>query len=80
MAVALALLIAGVTVYYYLIQKPLPETATETEKPKGLGSELYEKTSNPLQDKLKVEAPPETNPFKDVPTNPFKDVYRNPFE
>lgn len=37
----------------------------------SLGGELYEKTQNPLEDKL-----PQQSPI----VNPIKDVYKNPFE
>ena len=47
---------------------------TETP-PESLGSELYEKTQNPVQD-----AVPETNPFKETGSNPLEESYKNPFE
>lgn len=54
-------------------QAPLQETPT-------LGSEIFEKTQNPLGGKL-----PDTNPFADQPnpfgdkTNPIEKAYTNPF-
>jgi len=47
----------------------------------GIGEHIYEKSQNPLVDKL-----PETNPFGgninpfEIRTNPYKDVYKNPFK
>ena len=39
----------------------------------SLGSQIFQKTQNPLEDKI-----PQTNPFTKI--NPFKGVYQNPFE
>lgn len=44
-----------------------------TFKTSNIGEKIYEKTQNPLKDKL-----PETNPFDKA--NPFKGIYKNPFE
>lgn len=52
----------------------IPPQTTEEQKPAGLGGQLYESVSNPVEGKV-----PETNPFK-TETNPLKDVYKNPFE
>lgn len=66
------LVIAGGT--YFLIStgklsNPLNKKTVTT----SLGEQIYNKTQNPLEDKL-----PETNPFAKI--NPFKGVYKNPFE
>lgn len=41
----------------------------------GLGASIYEKSQNPIADKLS-----ETNPFGKTPINPLKSIYTNPFE
>lgn len=41
----------------------------------GLGASIYEKSQNPIADKLS-----ETNPFGKTPINPLKSIYNNPFE
>lgn len=41
----------------------------------GLGASIYEKSQNPIVDKLS-----ETNPFGKAPINPLKAIYNNPFE
>lgn len=59
------------------------ETSPETVKPEelqenvgsGLGASIYEKSQNPIADKLS-----ETNPFGKTPINPLKAIYANPFE
>lgn len=45
---------------------PPAETSSES-----LGGSLYEKTQNPIQDKLPTQAPV---------ANPINDAYKNPFE
>lgn len=61
---------------------PVPSTVYSQEKTTGgLGGNIFEKSQNPISDKL-----PETNPFggKVNPfgsqTNPYKDTYKNPFK
>lgn len=52
----------------------------QTQEAPSLGSEIFEKTQNPLGGKL-----PDTNPFDDQPnpfgdkTNPIEKAYTNPF-
>ena len=41
----------------------------------GLGASIYEKSQNPIVDKLS-----ETNPFGKAPINPLKAIYANPFK
>lgn len=49
-------------------QRTLPVSATNA----SLGSQIYQKTQNPLQEKL-----PDTNPIKNA--NPIQGAYVNPF-
>lgn len=49
-------------------------TLSQAEIEGSLGGQLFEKTQNPIKDKL-----PPTNPFEETETNPLKDVYQNPF-
>lgn len=51
---------------------PAPQTA-EDAAPQSLGSELFEKTNNPLSGKLEA-----VNPAGNV--NPIQNLYPNPFE
>ncbi len=52
-----------------IVKNPLQKSVSNT----NLGTKIFEKTQNPIQDKI-----PETNPFSKV--NPFKGVYKNPFQ
>lgn len=52
-----------------IVKNPLQKSSSNT----NLGAKIFEKTQNPIQDKI-----PETNPFSKV--NPFKGAYKNPFE
>lgn len=73
-AVIVILVIAAVGYWYWSKSKQ-----TSQEAP-TLGSEIFEKTQNPLGGKL-----PDTNPFDDQPnpfgdkTNPIEKAYTNPF-
>lgn len=76
-SIVVALLFLGVIFWYTLLKKPAegppvvePPAAAPITSP-DLGSEVFEKASNPISDKL-----PETT--ADVP-NPIDDVYKNPF-
>lgn len=40
----------------------------------SLGSNILDKTQNPIKNKL-----PEANPFQKIETNPLKNIYKNPF-
>jgi len=74
--VVIVILLAGGVVFWYWSQKraevsktsvEMPaETSAETQVKDGLGAKVFNKTNNPLFNKL-----PETNPFQ-VKTNPFK--------
>ncbi|MDP3973765.1 MAG: hypothetical protein Q8P92_02945 [Candidatus Daviesbacteria bacterium] len=66
------LVLAGVV--FFLISKGIVKNPLQNSSPNSsLGAQIFEKTQNPIQDKI-----PETNPFAKV--NPFKGVYKNPFE
>ncbi|MBI2018195.1 hypothetical protein HYS96_00645 [Candidatus Daviesbacteria bacterium] len=70
--VIVLLLAAGIV--YLLISKGIIKNPLQKSPPNSsLGTQIFEKTQNPLQDKI-----PETNPFTKV--NPFKGVYKNPFQ
>ncbi|MBI4039280.1 hypothetical protein HY388_00440 [Candidatus Daviesbacteria bacterium] len=58
-----------ILVFKGIIKNPLQNSSSNA----NLGSQIFEKTQNPVQDKI-----PETNPFTKV--NPFKGVYKNPFQ
>lgn len=68
------LLVAGIA--YFLISKgiiknPLQKSSSDS----SLGAQIFEKTQNPLEDKI-----PETNPLAATKSNPFKNIYPNPFD
>lgn len=61
---------------------PAPSGVYSQEKTTGgLGGNIFEKSQNPISDKL-----PQTNPFGGnvnpfgSQTNPYKDTYKNPFK
>lgn len=54
-----------------IIKNPLQKSSPNS----SLGTQIFEKTQNPLEGKL-----PETNPLAEVKTNPFKNIYPNPFD
>lgn len=59
---------------FFLISKGIIKNPLQKSSPNSsLGTKIFEKTQNPIQDKI-----PETNPFSKV--NPFKGVYKNPFQ
>ncbi len=69
--IILLILAGGV---FFLISKGIVKNPLQKSSPNSsLGSQIFEKTKNPIQDKI-----PETNPFAKV--NPFKGVYKNPFQ
>ena len=51
-------------------QKPVDQKTAAI----SLGSQILEKTQNPVKDNL-----PETNPFSRTETNPLKRIMKNPF-
>ena len=73
-----AIIVAGVLLWYFLFFAPrpapvAPNTAAAPEASSGgLGSEVYNKVSNPVGDKLPDAVAP-------VP-NPIEGAYKNPFE
>ena len=59
---------------FFLVSKGIVKNPLQKSSPNSsLGTQIFEKTQNPIQDKI-----PQTNPFSKV--NPFKGVYKNPFE
>lgn len=83
-AVVIALVIAGGIGFWYWQKKgglgtgrqasPSARELSPAEIGGSLGGQLFEKTQNPIKDKL-----PPTNPFEKTETNPLKGVYQNPF-
>ena len=80
-AVVVASAVIGIGLYVFLGRKKGVELPPTREiHAGGIGVQLYEKSQNPISDKL-----PETNPFGgqlnpfEQPTNPYKDAYKNPF-
>ncbi len=76
-AVAVLIVIAGGFYWYFLSPKrtmPLPNIAQPTApaSQNDLGTELYEKVTNPITDKL----PDTLSPV----SNPLEGIYKNPFE
>jgi len=70
--IIIILVVAGVV--FFLISKGIIKNPLQKSPPNSsLGSQIFEKTQNPLEDKI-----PQTNPFSKI--NPFKGVYKNPFE
>ena len=61
----LLLIVAAGTVWYLTRYQKAAEVEQEAIET-GLGAEVYQKSSNPVEDKL-----PETNPFQ-AKTNPFE--------
>lgn len=59
----------GFWFWYWLRSKQVP-----LEETSSLGSEIFEKTQNPLEGQV-----PDANPFKDQ-KNPLDIIYQNPFE
>lgn len=73
--IILVLLLVGAGIWYWRSKKiAVPPT--------GLGSQLFERAQNPLQNKLPETNPfqAETNPFSDTETNPLKSIIKNPFK
>ena len=83
-AVVIAVVL-GLFIWYYQSSRPtsppFPTVRTEptptvpptAEVPKSLGSEIYEKSNNPVAGKL-----PESNPVGNA--NPLEGAYNNPFQ
>lgn len=70
--IIIILIVAGAV--FFLVFKGVIKNPLQKSSPNSnLGSQIFEKTQNPLEEKL-----PETNPFAKI--NPFKGVYKNPFE
>lgn len=80
-AIIVVAALIGVGIWYWFgrgIKLPPPGEV----RAGGLGAQLYDKSQNPIVDKLPETNPfaeRETNPFEETKTNPLKDVYKNPF-
>lgn len=57
---------------FKILSLPIPTPTPAPAPAEGLGSEIYEEVSNP------VENVSDANPF-DAKVNPYSDVYKNPF-
>lgn len=86
-AVAVLLVVAGAGVRYWQKKSSAPasqpisqaQPASQAQADQkavdiSLGSQILQKTQNPLKGKL-----PPTNPFEKAETNPLQGVYQNPF-
>ncbi|MBI2098954.1 hypothetical protein HYT45_00885 [Candidatus Uhrbacteria bacterium] len=69
-SIVVAVIIAVAGFWYWSKSKQAPPS----EEVSSLGSEIFEKTQNPLEGKV-----PDTNPFKNQ-KNPLDAIYQNPFE
>lgn len=58
-----------------VITVPQKPTVMPIKIQETLGEQVFEKSQNPIKDKL-----PETNPFENEKVNPLKDIYTNPFK
>ncbi len=77
--IVLAVFLVGAIIVYWYITSPLerplqsnqpvlaPTTETQT-----LGSDIYEKSSNPIKDQLPGTQNPVSNPLENLYQNPFK--------
>ena len=76
--IAIAVILAGFLIWYFGYKYAAPKaapganTAATPAAAGGLGSDVYEKSVNPIGDKIPQTATP-------VP-NPIENVYKNPFE
>jgi len=79
--VVIAVILAVAGFWYWQSKKSAPTTSapdeisTREKVVGGLGANIFEKSQNPISDKL-----PETNPFGKVEINPLKSIYNNPFK
>ena len=55
------------------LPSPQPKVDEKTVR-NSFGSQILDKTQNPLQDKV-----PQANPYQNTQTNPLKNIYKNPF-
>ena len=72
--IIIVVIIAALAGGYWYWSRSDQASSPSSEEAPTLGSEIFDKTQNPLGGKL-----PDTNPFKDQ-KNPFDTIYKNPFE
>lgn len=73
--VAIIVLVIAAGVYWYLKSQPSvsqPSTTANQQGGAALGGNLYNKSSNPVQDKLPSTVAPVTNPIQNLYQNPFQ--------
>ncbi|MBI1985030.1 MAG: hypothetical protein HYS60_02935 [Candidatus Wildermuthbacteria bacterium] len=68
--IVVAIVIAAAGFWYWSKSKQVPSS----EEGSSLGSEIFDKTQNPLEGQV-----PNANPFKEQ-KNPLDALYQNPFE
>lgn len=87
-AIIAAIVLAGIGFWYWQKKYTAPSSPvgqTEAYTPEkaagGLGENIYEKSQNPISDKLTETNPfgANINPFEEE-ANPLKVQYKNPFE
>ncbi len=76
-AVAALVVLAAGAYWYFMPPAPSPSVGQDggsitSPQDADLGSSLYEKSSNPVQDKLPGSVAPVTNPIEDIYKNPFQ--------
>lgn len=86
-AVIVILILAGAGFWYWRSKKAVPGVSApagvlkQEEVGGGLGANIFEKSQNPISDKLSETNPfgADINPFEKQ-ANPLKAQYKNPFE
>ncbi len=77
---AAVVIVIAAAAYWYFVMRPAPNAepasqgATAVTQPENaaLGGSLYDKASNPMQDKLPSTVAPGVNPIQDIYQNPFQ--------
>ena len=69
-SIVIAVVVAAAGFWYWSTSKQAPSP----EEASSLGSQIFDKTQNPLEGQV-----PDANPFKDQ-KNPLDSIYQNPFE
>lgn len=73
--VAILAIAGGIGFWYWSKSKQAPPAHfSQTQEALSLGSEIFDKTQNPLRGQV-----PDANPFKGQ-KNPLDAIYQNPFE